>query len=234
MKRGVAVLRELDVNPMSVGMVLRRELDEHEFFLLRVSNAAADFLSMCEGLDRIPIYLKSVLRVKKLHKGEIGYEHLIAYHAENYIIRTQCLLDRALRLVDAVFHLTHEDRHIRFDTVSQNLRVSRTRTPKDLRRVKKVLEKYSRTRNEIIHQHSLKEDPLRRLEFLSIAERWEELEGVANLGIVRRLAIKLAKEKMEEFTKFNLELERVICPLVDGLEPHFKETELMLRKKLDK
>ena len=118
LQRADAVRKLLvDREPMSIDPVFKRDPDEHEFFLLRTSHCLIGVLGCCSQLAQIPVYLSNHNQTPAMGRVGINRHAAIVYHLENYIIRTQSLLDRVLKLVDAVFHLTNEARNCRYEVV---------------------------------------------------------------------------------------------------------------------
>jgi hypothetical protein len=154
LQKGVAVTQLLgDRHTLRVVPVYSREPDEHEFFLLGVSVSTVEVLNCCHQLQQIPILLTSHRQTAAMEKVGITRHTQIVYHVENYLIRTQSLLDRIWKLVNAVFHLTNDDKHCRYDVVMGNVKVRISELPVALKTFKKILDVYVRDRNEIIHHH---------------------------------------------------------------------------------
>jgi Cthe_2314-like HEPN len=117
-----------------------REPDEHEFFLIRVAISMAEVLNCWHQLDQIPILLANHCQTATMDKAGINRHSQIVYHVENYLIRTQSLLDRILKLIDAVFHLLNDPRNCRYEVVIKNVKVQVSEIPESIKSFKKLLE----------------------------------------------------------------------------------------------
>jgi hypothetical protein len=239
LQRGEAASRPLgDRSRVSVVPDYTRDPDEHEFFLLRAASCLVEVLNCCHQLNQIPLYLGSHRQTPAMKKAAINRNSLIVYHVENYIIRTQSLLDRVLKLVDAVFHLLNDPRNCRFDVVVKNVKVEVSDVPESIKSLRKLLGRYSAVRSEVIHQHSIKEDDLRILDLYFLLERWEEISPRQNRSNVSKLAQDMTQEvlwkRKYEFSKFNRELAVAIAHIFEKLAPHYSREEQALRLRLSK
>jgi len=226
----------VDGEPFSVKSKFKRETDEHEFFLLGTSHCLIGVLSCCKQLAQIPIYLSNHRQTSTMDKVDINRHAAIVYHLENYIIRTQGLLDRALKLVDAVFHLTNEPRNCRYEVVIRNVKVGISGVPDSIKNLKRLLDRYSEARGQIVHHGSFDEDPLRRLEFYFLLERWERISPKGTVSKIRDLIQDHIHEilwfKRKEFLSFNKEVAESVGQIFDKLAPYYAREEKALRLRL--
>ncbi len=173
-----------------------------------------------------------------MEKAGINRHSLIVYHVENYLVRTQSLLDRALKLVDAVFHLLNAPRNCRYDVVTRNVKVQVSDLPEPIKILKNLLDRYSGVRNEIVHHHSIKEDALRRLDIFFLLERWERIspkEKTSDIGaLVKDTIFEIVWFKKREFLGFNKEVASSVALLFDKLTPYYAREERALRLRLSK
>lgn len=242
----VDVLQRVDAVSKSLGDRSRasvipnysRDPDEHEFFLLRVASCLVEVINCCHQLNQIPLYLGNHHQTPAMKKAEINRHSLIIYHVENYIIRTQSILDRVLKLVDAVFHLLNDPRNCRFDVVVKNVKVEVSDVPESIKSLRKLLSRYSAVRSEIIHQHSIKEDDLRILDLYFLLERWEEISPRQNRSSVNELVQDMTKEvlwkRKREFSEFNKELAVSLAHIFEKLAPYYSREEQALSLRLSK
>jgi hypothetical protein len=227
-----------DAAPFKIQPEYKRDPDEHEYFLLHVGSCLAEVLTAYQQLTHIPVYLANHRQTPAMEKAGINRHSQIVYHIESYLIRTQGLLDRVLKLVDAVFHLLNAPRACRADVVLQNVKVKRTKVPTVVKRMDKLLDRYSMARNAVVHHKSVQEDELRTLEMYYLVE---QIERVAPGTIDRRVtAIKqertheVIRAKKKEFTDFNVELAAALSDIFDVLAPHYAKEEPLLRLRLSK
>ena len=215
-----------------------RDPDEHEFFLLRVAGCLVEVLNCCHQLNHIPVYLRNHRQTSAMTKTEINRHSLIVYHIENYLIRTQSILDRVLKLVDAVFHLLNDPRNCRFDVVVKNVKVEVSDVPESIKSLRKLLSRYSAARNEVVHEHSIKEDDLRVLDLYFLLERWEQISPRMKRDSAAELITDMTKEiiwkKKREFSKFNKELAVSIAQIFEKLAQIYSREERALRLRLSK
>jgi len=216
-----------------------RPPNDHEFYLMWVGTCTAELLTCCEQLDLAPHLLANYRETPAMRQRGVNRHSHMVFHVEGYLIRTQSLFDRCLRLVDAVFDLRNDPKNWREHIVPANFRVRRTAIPKLLRSIKKLLDRYARARIEIVHRGSIKDDQLHHLEMYYVLEEVERAEGkfrtfpdYANLR--KELARQLVRSKKTEFLAFNAELTGALRPFLDALLPDFRMTEngllLQLRK----
>jgi hypothetical protein len=239
LENGVSVQKMLgDRSPSSVVPDYAREPDEHEFFLIRVATSLVEVLNCCHQLSEIPLFLGNHRSTKAMDKAGVNRHSLIVYHIENYLVRTQTLLDRVLKLVDAVFHLLNASRNCRYDVVMKNVKVQVSSVPNPLTQLKNLLNRYTGVRNEIIHQHSIKEDPLRRLALYFLLQRWDRIsprEGHANVDeLIKESVFEILWFKKKELLAFNKEVALSVSAIFDSLAPYYAREEAALRLRLSK
>jgi hypothetical protein len=227
-----------DRHPSRVEPDYKREPDEHEFFHLGTGTCLVEVLSCCHQLNQISMYLGNHRQTPAMEKAGINRHSLIVYHVENYVIRTQSLLDRVLKLVDAVFHLTNDPRNCRYDVVIKNVKLQVSDVPESVKSLRTLLSRYSAVRSEVVHYHSIKEDDLRRLDLFFLAERWERLSPERNLtnvgGLVKEATQEVLRGKKKEFVEFNREIASAIAHIFDKLSPYYIREDKALRLRLSK
>jgi hypothetical protein len=239
LEKGVAVDVLLgNRHPSKVVPEYSREPDEHEFFLIGVGISMAEVLSCCHQLEQIPILLTNHRQTTKMNKAGINRHSLSVYHLENFIIRTQGLLDRVLKLVDAVFHLTNDPRNCRYDVITRNVKVRVSDLLEPVKILKKVLDRYSGMRNDIVHHHSIKEDALRRLDMLFLMDRWEHISPEKRdsdiASLIKETLFEILWFKKRELAGFNGEVATSIATIFDRLAPYYAREERTLKLRLSK
>jgi hypothetical protein len=198
----------------------------------------AEVLSCCQQLAHIPIFLTNYVETRKMVRAGITRHSAIVYHIENYIIRTQSLLDRMLKLIDAVFHLTNDPRNCRFDVIIHNVKVQVSDLPDSIKTFRKLLGRYSRVRNEVTHEHSLKDDALRGLDLLYLVKGWESISPKESDSNVRdkinERILWILMTRRREFLAFNKEIASSVTEIFDKLTPYYAREEKSLRLRLSK
>lgn len=237
--RAVAIRQLLgDRHPARVVPEFTREPDEHEFFLLGAGFSIAETLNCCYQLEQIPVLLANHRQTAAMEKAGINRHTQIVYHVENYLIRTQALLDRVWKLVDAVFHLTNDPKNCRYDVIIRNVKVKVSTLPPTLKTFKKTLDRYAAVRNEIVHHHSFTNDALRRLDMYFLLDRWNRLEPANTQPNVSELIKDHIHEvlwfKKKEFVEFNAQIATSVADIFDKLSPYFLREEVALRSRLGK
>lgn len=235
-KKAVEVTSKLQIGSIAlVKAEFSREPDEYKFFVIEVGHTLAHLLSSCEQMMQAVIFLSAFSPTKKMKTHGITRSHHLQYNIENYLIRTQSIYDRILKLVNAVFHLGIAPHDCRHDTIARNLHVKVTDVPAKLQKLKKLLEKYRQDRNVVIHHESYQEDELRKIEmFHLLLSKQDEAELPDHdmfQMVARDLTRKFLQRKCEEFEQFNEAVSRAMVSLFDSLESKYKELQELLYKK---
>lgn len=210
-----------------------RILDEYEHYVITVGHTLAHFLSLCEQMKYAVHFLSSFNPSRQV---KIKRSDHIQYNVENYLIRTQSLLDRALKLVNAVFYLRIAPRKCNFDTIAKNTSVRETSVSDELDKLRDTLGKYREERNIVVHHEAFQENDLREMELLYLAIELSsdgiQTQDLRNMTYrARNLAGAYVKRKKREFSEFNGVVFREICTLFDRLHPVYIQLETTLRIK---
>ncbi len=235
-KNGIEVAQALETNhAYEVDVKYSRDPNEYEYYVVEVGHTLAHFLSICEQMIYAVHFLSVFSPTQKMKEKGINRSNHIQYNVENYLIRTQSLSDRILKLTNAVFHLGIDQRNCKFDTISKNLHVKMTKIPGRLKKLSKTLEKYRQDRNTIIHHESYLENDLHELEMLHLVKskskeyEVQNIEGLTNL--TNRLTRTYVKQKSDEFNKFNEEVFKEVLVLFNDLQKKYEQIENELRLK---
>lgn len=225
-------------HPLRVIPDYTREPDEHEFFVLGVAHCMAELLTTWQQLNQIPVLISQHRQTVKMTEAGINRHSLIVYHLENYIVRTRSILDRALKLIDATFHLTNDSRNCRYEVITKNVKVKVSSTSDVIKKLKNLVDRYSGVRNEIVHEHSIKDDDLRRLEFWFLLERWERISPTGKSNIakdqIKETIFEVLWFKKKELAAFNKELGEALSELFNCLQPYYAREERTLKLRLSK
>ena len=117
--------------------------DEHEFYMWRVGSALAALLSASDRLNHSVLFLSAYRQTKALQEARITRTDHLIFGIENFIIRTQVIYDRVLRLVDAVFHLMNDEQMLSHELVIRNIRIRHSAIVPILKRIRKKTRQYS-------------------------------------------------------------------------------------------
>ena len=149
-------------------------------------------------------------------------EHLI-YNIENYLIRLNSVYDRALQLVNSVFHLGIHEENVTHRVIVSNLKVShRPEIQSSLKRIRKYLDFHAQARHTILHKHSWMEKDLRRLEFIYSIDAALLKDNPRLTEFRRNYLVDYIKAKKKEFSSINSDLAKLIQELYHLLVPEYE------------
>ena len=211
------------------------DLDEYQFYVMRVGYSLAQIVTWMEQLDHAVYYLSDFSYKKEAKDEGVNRARHLIYNVENYLIRLQSVYDRALQLTNNVFHLGIEESNVGHSVIVSNLKVSRTEVASLLRAVKKEVERKAQERHAIVHRASHQEDSLRRLElfYMFDEETWAtKTEGLTFEGLshIRSQLMKtVVAEKKQEFTEINKSIFDKIEALFSGLHTQYNKERKRLQ-----
>lgn len=212
-----------------------RDLDEREFYVMRVGNRLAHVLSHCEQLEHAPWFLSVYRETRSAARAGATREKYLRFMIESYIVRTQTLYDLALKVTDAVFHLTNADSQCRNQTVTQNLKVKRTAVPGALKSLHKHLDKFVEDRNVVVHRGGYRCDDLDTVELYAEVERSYALRGQVlpqEIAFVPEgrtfLTRDMIRVKKDEYSNFSATAFELVSALFDLLHGQFVDQEKRL------
>lgn len=210
----------------------QEQLDEYQFYVMRVGYSLAQLVTWIEQLDHAVFYLSNFSYNKKAQSEGINRAKHLLYNIENYLIRLHSVYDRALQLTNNVFHLGVEESNVGHSVIVSNLKVARTEVKGLLKALKKEAEKKAQERHAIVHRESHREDSLRRLEMFYMFDKdsWGEKDGALSFEGLAHLRSQLLKtvvaEKKQEFSELNKNIfEKVDALLVELHQQYNKERQ---------
>jgi hypothetical protein len=173
----------------------------------------------------------------ELAAAGINRQSHLVFNAEGYLIRVGSLLDRALKVVDAVFHLGNSERNCSWSVVPSNRRVAHhTEIIAALKALKKLTDRYQGQRNEVVHSHPYLEQRLRYAEMYDLVSRSRRLKGDPDVAFLERerdtFLREFLKEKRAEFQSFNVEVAHALRVLFDALEPRYVEEARVIKTRI--
>ena len=208
---------------------LDRPFTRDEVYTLKVFDYASEILEWFDHLQHIPHYLSGYRETKTMKKAGVSKPKFLTYQIENYLIRVNGLLDRVLKLIDAVFSLSNDPKYCYENVILKNSRVKDTAVPGTVKNLKKVLEKYNAPRNEVVHHRSYAEGRLTDLNFFSSVmhnsseetkKRKKELFSSLSF-LAEDFELEIIYAKKNEFLNFNKILEVALIRVFDVLRPIF-------------
>ncbi|MGY8562700.1 Cthe_2314 family HEPN domain-containing protein [Paracidovorax citrulli] len=222
-QRLIAAHKQAGLDPDSV------VIDEQEFYIHRVGHAFAHLLTWAEQLEDTLTYLSNYKYGAKSSGTGGGRAKHALYMVENYLIRLQSIYDRCLQLVNCVFNLCIEDSNVGHAVIVSNLKVARTNVPNLLKQVKRSIKPHEQHRHTIIHRNSYQEKDLDRLQLFYMFDRdtWQAIGSPGNFDDLEEVRKDLLRrtlaEKKKEFALTNEGLMKVLCALMDGLQPQYEK-----------
>ncbi len=235
-QNGVEITRSLELSrPAEVEVKYSRDPDEYEYYVITVGHTLAHLLGSSEQMMYAVHFLSTFSSTKKIKESRINRSNFIQYNIENYLIRTQSLNDRVLKLTNAVFHLGIDQRNCKFDTISKNLHVRASKIPARLKKLSEILGKYRQERNVVIHHESFQENDLRELELLYLVMEKSPDNDIQDMKSfayhAKNLARDYVKQKKTEFDGFNRIAFNELFELFNSLEPKYIQMEKTLSIK---
>lgn len=206
--------------------------DEYEFYLLRIGNALARLLTECNQLEH-GVLLMSVYRDSAaLREAGVNRVNHLIYHVESYIVRTQIVYDRALRLVDRFFHLGNKDSELRHQTIVSNFRVKNTTIPSALKALSKHLRKYADDRHEIVHRGNFQDEELDNLEMFALLEASGQPDPELNsLPELRKERTReFIRSKKHEYQQFNTQTYKLVGNIFSECEKLYEQERLRVAR----
>lgn len=203
------------------------EIDEYQFYVMRVGYCLAQIMTWVEQLDHAVYYLSDFSYKKQAQEEGINRAKHLIYNVENYLIRLHSVYDRALQLTNSVFHLGISESHVGHAVVISNLKVARTDVSGLLKGLRKECEKRAQERHAIVHRESYRDDKLRRLEMFYMFDRasWERGKDDASFDKLAHMRTQLMKdvvaEKKDEFARLNKSIFSQLERLFDGLHKQY-------------
>lgn len=204
---------------LKVSPKLKRKLTEYEFYLSNCGYTIAQFATICNQIVMIPAYIKEYYRTKAMRSYGVTRLHDIAYHYENFIIRTKSLDDRVLQLCNAIFHLGINKKDVNFNLIINNSHILSSSILTQIKDIHNFCDQYGNQRNQIIHQHSILDEDLRRIELmLNTSRRGEPDLKIFAQSQYRRLIKEYVNENLPQLDDFLSKLLIKIYKLFDSLE----------------
>jgi hypothetical protein len=215
--------------------------DEHEFYIWRAGSALAALLSASDRLVHSVVFLSAYRQTKALQEAAITRTDHLTFGIENFIIRTQVIYDRVLRLVDAVFDLRNDEQMLTHKLVTTNLRIRHSTIVPVLKRIQKKTRQYSEQRNKLLHRGTWQDDDSYLLELATQLDESYKAEGgarppeVENLDNIRREeTLRVLKKKRREFLSFSDNLTDLLAQLLEHLKEPYEENKKNLARGLGK
>ena len=206
----------------------KRPLTRLEAYLSHCGYCSANFLSYLEKIEHIGFFISDGTISTKNKKNGINGHQILLYHIENFIIRTQGLIERTLILIDAILHLGNDSQFMTYDLIKSNMHVKRIGLDSELRKLKKVTRDFQYRRNQIIHARGYLDDSLRKLECLYLVYGIWEKEGLKKEELkYMKLDIKhdecqIRLDWNKRVNDFIDKIKPIIEAMLEKMEPMYK------------
>ncbi len=207
-------------------------IDEYQFYRQGVGFHLAHALTWLDQLDFAVELLANYDYSKKISATRA--DHLI-YNIENYLIRVNSAYDRALQLVNSVFHLCVHEEHVTHSVIITNAKVQhRPAVVAKLKALRKTLDLYAQDRHTIIHKHSLLDEKMRRIELFYQDAILDVMASDRKAGLKAFRANYLREfvvSKKQEFDDMNAKLALSVHNLLETLavEYEFQKSQFKAR-----
>lgn len=198
------------------------ELAEHEFYAISCGYSLAHLLTVCGQLVHLRYYLTGFVLPASLRRAGATRAEQLVLAVEDFVIRSQSLYDRALALVNSVFHLGNAVDTITHAVIVGNSHIqSAPAVLVPLKSLRKLVSQYQDARNSIIHRATIQADDLRQIEILEILSRENDPafppKGLA--ATKARLVREACRSRTEEFSSFTTKAFHYSAALFDVLAP---------------
>jgi hypothetical protein len=219
---------------------LRRQMGDtrpwqaDEEHVIRTLISAVELINVCDQMVHAVEFLSGFRARKTAASGSLTRLDYMVYHLENYFIRVNMIMDRALQLVNAVFRLGIPEQECRFATVAKNEHVSLTQVAHCLRELEDILRPYRTHRNIIIHRRRYTDKGLERVEPFYILEK-ADLNNQEDdfideyYPLYKHLTDQLVRTKKAEFSAYNQTVFAKVAELFVELLPVFNEIQAKLK-----
>jgi hypothetical protein len=182
---------------------LTRDLTEEEYHARATSFALAHLLGALQQLAYTPGYLRQYRRTPALAAAGATRASDLVYHVEGFLVRTASFKDRCLQLCSAACHTGLNGAAVNQRAIASNSHIRSTALGERLKYLDRLCSPYAQARNQVVHQHGLLDEQVRRVELFLTASRVLDppLRAVAS-RTYRQLVNEIAHEKADEFESF--------------------------------
>jgi hypothetical protein len=198
------------------------DVDEYEYYALACGHSLAHLLSACGQVIQLRFYLTGFRLPPRLKRtGATRAEQLVLV-VEDFLIRTQTVYDRALALVDSVFHIGNPPRFVSHALIAGNAHIKSSKVLPSLNALNKLVAPHRADRNRVIHRESLQNRELRLLELLEIVLKTTNLSKEERIRYIRRktlLVRQVCRSRTKEFRNFAEQLVDRLSRLFAALQP---------------
>lgn len=169
------------------------------------------------ALDKLEIAEHCIRQSYRYCPNNHQIAEYIAFHVENYLIRSRSVYDRILIFVNYLCDIQMAKEYVNHNSILTNRKVEQAGLKEVIKRVRKACEVYRLERNSVVHHDSYNDDHLNWVDTALKAKKI--LSGKLDpIGLndrhVTDAAAAFLAEKMEEFKKNS---ETIECAVFDFL-----------------
>ncbi|MFC1650897.1 Cthe_2314 family HEPN domain-containing protein [Candidatus Latescibacterota bacterium] len=205
-----------------------RPLTQYESYLNSCGISMSHLITILEQIVMLPAYIEEYSSTKAMRRSKITRLNDIAYHYENFIIRAKSIDDRILQLCNSIFHLGYGQNDVNFSLVLNNSHIKSSDISDNIKDIHNCCDIFGSQRNKIIHQHSLLDEDLRKIELMLHASRNEGEYKIFARSHYRSLIKEFANKKVPEMNDFISNLMILIIELLNSLQNIYEEKKKML------
>ena len=148
-------------------------MDELTYYLDLCGSTIARLLGRLEQICIIPAYISEYKRTKTMNRYRVNRYLDIAYHIENFYIRSTSIADQFLQVYNAVFHLGFPENQVSARTILDNNHIRTSNSYRLIRGMDKDWRLHSSTRNGIIHRGRHHDLQLTSIQMMLLSSRYE-------------------------------------------------------------
>lgn len=192
----------------------KREFTELEYYSTRCGFTLSHLLGLLDQITKIPSYMLKYRSNDITRKYAVTRIDDVTYHYENFIIKYKSIEDRILLFCTAIYHLGINSSDVNYKLVIDNSHItSKDNITKHIKELHKQVDVYGSQRNKIIHQHSIANADLRKIEGMLILSRSDdELKQFAK-SRYRILINDFVTNAVPEIEKYLLRLFEIIIAI---------------------
>ena len=212
-----------EVEPIS-----KREFSELEFYSIRCGYTLSHLLGLLDQIVKIPAFIIKY-RFNDITK-KYGITRLddVTYNYENYIIKYKSLEDRILLFINAIFHIGIDSNTVNYKLIIDNAHIKSNSIRFAIIDLHKQIDFFGSQRNKIIHQHSIADSNLRKIEGMLLVSRSDDEIKKYARNQYRMLIKEFAEKKVPELEQNTIDVIRLIVKLFGCCEDEYrKQTKLL-------
>jgi len=207
----------------------KMEFSELEFYSIRCGYTLSNLLGLLEQIVKIPSFIIKYRSNDITKKYGITRLDDITYNFENYIIKYKSLEDRVLLFVNAIFHIGIDSNAVNYKLIIDNAHIKSNNIRVAIIDLHKQIDIFGSQRNKIIHQHSIADSNLRKIEGMLIVSRSDDEIRKYARNQYRTLIKEFAEKMVPELEQKNIDVIGIIVRIFDCCTDEYKKQIKMLK-----